>query len=145
MPKINYSAVVVAAVAAFLFSALYYSPLLLGNVLGAVDPVYRGGLKPSIATILVEIVRTLGITYVLARLIALTGRDGWKDAVRFALWAWFGFSFLMWVGAIIWEKQPWQVAAIHCGDWLVKTVLTAFILGLWTTRRSDLGPNDPKH
>lgn len=38
----------------------------------------------------------------------------------------------MWVGTIIWEKQPWQVAAIHCGDWLGKVVLIAFILGVWS-------------
>jgi hypothetical protein len=76
MLKINYFAVVVAAVAAFLFSSLYYSPLLLGNVLGAVDPVYRGGLRPPITTILIEIVRTLGVTYVVARLVALLGGQG---------------------------------------------------------------------
>jgi hypothetical protein len=43
MPKINYWAVVVAALAAFLMSSLYYSPLLLGNVWLAVDPGSAAG------------------------------------------------------------------------------------------------------
>jgi hypothetical protein len=51
--------------------------------------------------------------------------------VRLALWLWFGFSAMMWTGAIMWEKTPWQIAAIHSGDWLVKTVLIAVILGAW--------------
>jgi hypothetical protein len=129
--RINYWAVVVAAVAAFLFSSLYYSPLLFGNVWRAVDPVAAAGAKPSIAKALLEIVRTLVITFVLARLMTLLGGSDLKSAVQFALWLWFGFSAMMWVGAIMWEKTPWPVAAIHSGDWLVKTTLISLILGLW--------------
>jgi hypothetical protein len=129
--KINYWAVVVAAATAFVFSSLYYSPLLLGNVWRAVDPVATAGIKPSPWTGLAEIVRTLIITYVLARLITLLGAADWKATVGLALWMWFGFSFMMWVGAIMWESTPWAVAAIHTGDWLVKTVLVGFILGAW--------------
>ena len=83
-----------------------------------------------------EIARTLVITYVLARLIALLGNGNWKGAVGLGLWLWFGFSAMMWVGAIMWEKTPWQIAAIHSGDWLVKTVLIAAILGLWPRQRA---------
>ena len=129
MLKINYWAVVVAALAAFLMSSLYYSPLLLGNVWRAVDPGPTAGTTPSIGKVVAEIVRTLVITYVLARLIALLGVNDWKGAVPLALWLWFGFSAMMWVGAIMWEKTPWQVAAIHSGDWLLKTLLVAVILG----------------
>lgn len=131
MIKINYWAVVVAALAAFLMSSLYYSPLLLGNVWRAVDPNSAPGTTPSIGTVLGEIVRTFAITFVIARLIALLGSRDWKDAVRLALWLWFGFSAMMWVGAIMWEKTPWQVAAIHSGDWLLKTILIAVIVGAW--------------
>jgi len=38
------------------------------------------------------------------------------------------------VGAIMWEKTSWQIAAIHSGDWLLKTLLTAVILGVWPSR-----------
>ena len=131
MPKINYWAVVVAALAAFLMSSLYYSPLLLGNVWLAVDPGSAAGTTPSIGKVLGEIVRTLVITFVLARLIGLLGASDWKGAVSLALWLWFGFSGMMWVGAIMWEKTPWQVAAIHSGDWLLKTILIAVIVGVW--------------
>jgi hypothetical protein len=131
VPRINYWAVVVAALAAFVMSSLYYSPLLLGNLRRAVDPVATAGTTPSIGRVLGEMVRTLVITYVLARLIALLGGGDWKGAVRLTLWLWFGFSAMMWLGAIMWEKTPWQIAAIHSGDWLLKTLLIAVILGIW--------------
>jgi len=133
MSKVNYRAVVVAALAAFVMSSLYYSPLLLGNVWRAVDPGPTADMTPSITRVIGEIVRTLVITYVLARLIAHLGLGGGnlKGAVRLALWLWFGFSAMMWVGAIMWEKTPWQIAAIHSGDWLLKTLLIALILSVW--------------
>ncbi|MGI8990723.1 MAG: DUF1761 domain-containing protein [Bryobacteraceae bacterium] len=134
MLKVNHVAVAVTALAAFVFSSLYYSPLFLGNVWLAVDPTSTAGMKPSIGRVFAELARTLVITYVLARLILLLGGKDWKGGVGIALGMWFGFSFMMWVGAIMWENTPWPVAAIHTGDWLVKTVLIAFMLGVWRDR-----------
>jgi hypothetical protein len=131
MKTTNYWAVVVAAFAAFVMSSLYYSPLLLGNVWRAVDPVATAGMTPSIGKAIDEIARTVVITFVIASLMAMLGRSDVKSSVRLALWLWFGFSGMMWVGAIMWEKTAWQIAAIHSGDWLIKTVLIAGILSMW--------------
>ena len=131
MAKTNYWSIFVAAIAAFVFSSLYYSPLLLGGVWRTVDPVVTTAAKPSGATALVEFGRTLVITLVIARVLAMLQVADWKSAVQLAVLLWLGFSAAMWVGAIMWEKTPWPVAAIHSGDWLVKTVLIAFILGVW--------------
>jgi hypothetical protein len=38
---------------------------------------------------------------------------------------------MQWVGSILWEKVPFKMAAIHAGDWLVKLVLLAVIVGVW--------------
>jgi hypothetical protein len=112
-------------------SSLHYSPLLLGNVWRGVDPASAASTAPSVGKVVGEIVRTLIITYVLARLIALLGSNDSKGAIRLALWLWFGFSAMMWLGAMIWEKTRWQIAAIHSGDWLLKTLLIALIVGVW--------------
>jgi hypothetical protein len=139
MLKTNYWAVAVAALAAFVMSSLYYSPLLLGNVWRAMDPGATTSATPSIGRVVGEIARTLVITYVLARLIGLLGGTGWKVAGRLALWLWFGFSAMMWVGAIVWERTPWQIAAVHSGDWLLKTLLIAVILGVWRGQEISRG------
>jgi hypothetical protein len=88
MPKINYWAVVVATLAAFLMSSLYYSPLVLGNVWLAVDPGSAAGTIPSIGRVLGEMVRTLVITFVIARVIALLGGSDWKGVVRLVVVVW---------------------------------------------------------
>ena len=140
MLKTNYWAIAVAAFAAFVMSSLYYSPLLLGNVWRAVDPVATAGMTPSIGKAVGELFRTLIITLVIARLMALLGGSDWKSAVRLALWLWLGFSGMMWVGAIMWESTPWQIAVIHSGDWLVKTVLIAWILRVWRPSERTSSP-----
>jgi hypothetical protein len=75
MLKVKYRSIVVAGLAAFVVSSLYCSPLLLGNVWHAVDPVATAGMTPSIGKAFAEIVRTLVITYVFARLMALLGGE----------------------------------------------------------------------
>jgi hypothetical protein len=35
------------------------------------------------------------------------------------------------MGAVIHEKMPWKLYAIHAGDALVKTHLMTVILGVW--------------
>lgn len=131
MLKTSYWAILAAAIAAFVFSSLYYSPLLLGGVWRRVDPVATASAKASGAKALIEFVRTVVITLVIARVLSMLQVANWKSAVQLAVLLWLGFSAAMWVGAIMWEKTPWTVAAIHSGDWLIKTVIISFILGVW--------------
>ena len=32
---------------------------------------------------------------------------------------------------MIWEKVPTVTALLHAGDWLLKLIVTAVIVGLW--------------
>jgi hypothetical protein len=38
---------------------------------------------------------------------------------------------------VVGEKTPWQVVAIHSGDWLLKTILIAVIVGIWRADGAD--------
>ena len=130
---INYLAVVVTAVAAIVTSSVWYIAFgkarieLLGIAPGAsVDTT-----KPQPARMAVEIVRTLVVTCVLAHFVVLLGITGWISAVKLGLWLWIGFPFMILVGSVLWDKVPWKLAAIHAGDWLVKLLVMAIILGAW--------------
>jgi hypothetical protein len=133
MLAMNYWAVVVAAVAAFVASSVWYILFgkarmrLLGN-----DPDATADMKKAPAWKKpAEFVRGLVVAYVLARLVVLLGIVDWGDAVQFALWVWIGFPAMILVGSVMWDKRPWKLAAIHAGDWLVKLLLMAVILGVW--------------
>ena len=132
MPGINYLAVVGASVAAFVASSVWY---ILFNKerlkLRGIDPGAGADRKMPAANLLVEFVRNFVITIVLARFVLLLGVADWLGAVQLGLWVWIGFPVTLLVGSVYWEDVPWKLAAIHAGDWLVKILLIAVILGVW--------------
>lgn len=133
MLGINYLAVVVAAVAAFVVSTVWY--IVFGKEVmklrGAKPDAMADMEKPQPWKILVEIVRSLVVAYVLGRFVVLLGVVEWRGAVQLGVWVWIGFPITLLVGSVIWENTPWKLAAIHAGDWLVKILFIVVILGVW--------------
>ena len=132
--KINYLAVIVAAVAAFVVGSLWYSPFLFGNAwmeLRGMNPGAMADMTIPAWQTLGEFVRSLVVAYVLARFVVLLGVVNRRDAVQLGAWVWIGFPAMLLVGSVMWENVPWMLAAIHAGDWLVKILLVAVILGVW--------------
>ncbi len=133
MLKINYLAVVVAAVAAFVLSSLWYSPFLFGNEmmkLQGVNPGAMADMAMPAWKMLAEFVRSLVVAYVLARFVMLLGVTTWKGALRLGAWVWV-FPTMILLGSVLHENVPLMLAAIHVGDWLVKLLVMAVILSVW--------------
>jgi hypothetical protein len=80
---------------------------------------------------LVVIAQSLIIALVLAYLLGLVGKLDWLGALGVGILLWIGLAAMQWVGSILWENAPLKMAAIHAGDWLVKLVLIAVIVGVW--------------
>lgn len=137
MLKMNYLAVVIAAVAAFVVGAVWYSPFLFGKEwmeLRGVDPGAMADMTVPVGQMLAEFARSLVVAYVLARFVVLLKVVDWKGAVQLGVWVWIGFPTMILMGSVMWENVPWMLAAIHAGDWLVKILLMTFILGVWRRR-----------
>src|SRR5215470_12301975 len=133
MLEIHYLSVVVAAVAAFIMSSIWYTvfgkarmELLNQDQRATADMRKVPGWKKA-----TELVRELLIAYVVARFVVLLGVADWKAELQLGFWLWFGFVFMILVGAVVWDNVPWKLTAIHAGDWLIKLPLMAVILGLW--------------
>jgi Protein of unknown function (DUF1761) len=131
MIRINYFAIGVAVIAVFIASLIWYSPLAFGKEFMELSGVGRSS-SPNIGMIAGELARTLILAYVLARLVLLLNVVDWKGAVRLGLWLWVGFPIVLLSGSVMWQNVPWKLAAIHAGDWLVKILLIAVILGIWS-------------
>jgi hypothetical protein len=130
MLEINVLAVVVAALAAFVGSAVWY--IVFGKELAKVSPAFAEALqKRQPWKQLVVLMESLILALVLAYFIALIGDVNWLGAVRVGVLLWIGLSAMQWVGSIVWEKAPVKMAAIHAGDWLMKLVLISVIVGVW--------------
>jgi hypothetical protein len=121
--------VLVSAVAAFLCSSGYYV---------AVIPVERRALgdaaidrgRPPPWKVLTELVRTAVVAAVFSWLATRSGLEHLPGGLGLAALLWLAFPAVLLTGSILWERVPPVTAAIHAGDWLIKLLLIAVILGL---------------
>ena len=135
MVHVNYLAVLVSAVAVFVLGWLWYSPLLFFKPwmrLRGQDPVAAmAGAKMPGGKLVLEMVRCVLLSYVIARFAALLAITGLMSAVHFGFMLWLGFPVIILTGSVLWENTPVGVAAIHAGDWLVKLLAIPIIVTLW--------------
>jgi hypothetical protein len=118
-----------AAVAAFIFSSAYYAAVtpLERRAVGAAA-LDRG--RPQPWKVLTELARTAIVASVFAWIARRSGDLDVSHAVVLALIMWAGFPLVLLTGSVIWEKVHPATAALHGGDWLIKLLLIAVILGL---------------
>ncbi len=112
MNRVNFIALGVVAVVAFVASSLWYSPLLFGRQFVELSGV-AGSPQPNAVKALSE----------------------WKAALGVGLWLWVGFPVVLLTGSMLWQNVPWQLAAIHSGDWLIKLVLIPLAIALWPKQK----------
>ncbi len=135
MVSVNYLHVLVAAVVVFVLGWLWYSPLLFFRHwmrLRGQDPVAAmAGAKMPGGKLVVELLRCVLLSYVIARFGTALGVASLTGAVRFGFYLWIGFPVIILTGSVLWENTPVGVAAIHAGDWLVKLLVIPIIVTLW--------------
>ena len=130
MPAINYWAVLVAGVAAFVVSTVWY--IVFGKELAKVALTFAEGMqKRQPWKMLIVILQSVVIALALAYFVGRIGKLDWKGAIWIGILLWIGLSAMQWVGSILWEKVPMKMAVIHAGDWLVKLVVITVIVSVW--------------
>ncbi|GAC67244.1 DUF1761 family protein [Gordonia soli] len=124
MNDVNVWAIVVAAVAAFIASAVYY------GVAGA--PAAQQGSapeRPAWSVPVVEILRNLilavPVTWLVTRL-----HPGVGEAVVLAAGLWL-IPVVLFSGAVFHEGVAVRSAAVHLLDWAIKLLIVVLIIGLW--------------
>lgn len=132
--KLNFWAIVVAAVAALVVGGLWYSPMLFGKAwmaLRGVSPDAAAAGRVPVGELLAEFARSLVMAYVISRFVVLLEVDGWRGALQLGFWLWIGFNATLLLGSVIHESMPWPLYAIHAGHGLVNILVMAFIVGVW--------------
>ena len=129
--EINYLAIAMAAVVAFVASTVWY--VVFGKQYAEVSEAARAaaGAKPPPWKVFVELVRSLILASVLAGFATNLDITTWTGALGFGLATWIGFPVVLLAGSVQWENVPWRLAAIHAVDWLVKLLLVSCIVSLW--------------
>ena len=127
--ELNFLAIAVAAVAAFILSGVWYG--VFGSKLAELHPAYAdpGSLSPK--DVIVELARNLVVALVVAWLVDQIGIDDWAQAALLGFALWIGIAVVLLTGSVYHEKVPVRLASIHAGDWLLKLVVIATIVGVW--------------
>jgi hypothetical protein len=126
---LDFLAIAVAAVAAFVLSGVWYA--VFGGRLARLHAAYADGGTPSGSDVLVELVRNVVLATVVAGLAGQIGVEAWPGAILLGLALWVGFPLVLLSGSVYHEKVPVPLAAIHAGDWLLKLAAITSIVGLW--------------
>ena len=111
-------AVLVATIAAFVAGGAYYA--VLGDQL-------EGDREMPAAKLAVELGRCLILAAVVVGLASEIGVDDAGGGLLLGAVLWVGFPFVLWAGAMLHERTPFKIAAIHAGDWLVKLPLISVL------------------
>lgn len=130
----NYLAIVIAAIACFLFEAGWYSyfiqPWLDGIGRTREWLMSAAGYNPALQ---------YGTALVCAALIAtaiscvtqLTGAQTALRGVKVAVMLWLGFVFTTWATEYVFEVRPLSLFAINGGFWLLGMIVMGAIVGAW--------------
>jgi len=134
----NYTLVIVAALAQFILGSFWYSPLMFGKIWMSIMEVShysKEELKKMQKTMMpfmaVQFVLTLITTWVLANNISFAGLSG-AAAYFYAFFMWFGYMMPVTVSSVLFgstKRRNWvKQISIMLGMQLVGILLAAFIL-----------------
>jgi hypothetical protein len=134
--KINYLAVIVAAVVHFIIGGLWYG-LIFANTF--VEIVGRAQLEQMVADshwsqYVVAFVTSLLLVYVLAHFIQYTGSKTVAGGMQTAFWLWLGFAATTQLSGVIFEQRKLGLYLLNIGYQLVACLICGAILAAWKPR-----------
>jgi len=131
---VNYIAVLVAAVVAFIIGGLWYSPFVLGKQwmkLRGMDPASMKGMAFPMGLMVQEFITTLVMAFVISQFAMWVGAFGPVAGLVLGFWLWLGFVATTMFSATLWEKYPLGLFVINAGLRLVNILAMAAIIAWW--------------
>ena len=136
---LNYLAIVVAAVAAWLSGAVWYTALskywlaAQGMTVEQAKAKHAAvkGTAAAWAPFVLVFIAELIIAYVLAGLLGHLGTWSVRGGIIAAAIVWFGFVLTTIVGNYAFHQRSYTLMAIDAGGWLVAFVIIGAIVGGW--------------
>ncbi len=144
MPNIviNWSAIAVACLAAFIFGGIWYTPLFGATwaKLMGMDMTKKPEKGVMVRAFTLQIIGIFLTTYVMAHTVQVwqpsvwnAGPDMPKSMNGFygGLFTWVGFYVPMQFGKVGWEGKPWKLFFINAGHDFINLQIIAQILAHW--------------
>jgi hypothetical protein len=130
----NYLAILVAAIACFLFEAGWYS-LFMQQWLDGIGRTREWMMGPAAINPAFQYLTALVSAAVIAASIScitqLTGVQTALRGIKVAAMLWFGFVLTTYSTEYVFEVRPWSLLGINAGFWLLGMMLMGAIVGVW--------------
>lgn len=130
---VNYLAVLIAALAAFVVGSLWYT-VLFGKMWRKLMGISEGQAMPKQSmtqSMIGGFIATLVLSFVLAVLLQMLAVTTVSGAVHVALLVWLGFVATISSNSIWYEGRPWALYFINVAHYLVAIVVAALVLVCW--------------
>jgi hypothetical protein len=127
---VNYLAVIVATIAAFVIGFVWFG-LLFQRQWGAAHNLTREQMRPQGASAVIAIVAPLINAWVLAVLSLNLGAKSLGDAVALGVLVWLGFFATQQAATTAFQRRSWNIFGIDTVHALIVQVVVAAIVTLW--------------
>jgi hypothetical protein len=131
--RLNWVAILVAAIASFIFEALWFSVFMnewLTGIGRTREWLVATGPNPAVQYG-VAIICSIIAAAVLSVCIQASGEQTARRGILCAVVVWFGFVATSWAKAYIFEVRTFQIFAIYTGYSLIDLMLIGAIVGAW--------------
>jgi hypothetical protein len=132
--RLNWIAILGAAIASFLFEALWFSSFMNAWLIGVGRTrewlMSAAGVSPALQYA-VAIVCSIIAAAVLSICIQASGEQTARRGILCAAVIWFGFVATSWAKEYIFEVRSLQIFAINAGYFLFDLILIGTIVGAW--------------
>jgi energy-converting hydrogenase Eha subunit A len=129
--RLNWVAILVAAIASFIFEALWFSAFMTGWLEGigrTKEWLLASGMNPAVQYV-IAILCSIIAAAVLSICIQTSGKQTARRGVLCAVVIWFGFIATSWAKAYIFEVRTLKIYAIYNGYYLIDLILMGAIVG----------------
>ena len=139
--KINYPAVVVAAVVHFIIGGLWYG-VIFGNLFLKIiewtpEQLARIQAESHWTAYLIAFITSLVLVYILAHFIQYTGATTVGGGLQTAFWLWLGFVATTQLATVIFEQRKLGLYLLNVGYQLVAAMICGAILVAWKPRTAS--------
>ena len=135
--KINYPAVIVAAIVHFMLGGLWYGifgNLFLKIIAWTPEQVARIEAESHWGEYLAAFVCSFVLVYILAHFVQYTKANGVLDGMQTGFWLWLGFVATTQLPTVIFEQRKLGLYLINVGYQLVACLICGAILAVWKPR-----------
>lgn len=133
--SINYTAVLLAAIASYGFGALWHSPLGFGSywqrLMGFTKESMHKMPLTALQAMLIGFIVTVLFAYVLAYFVVLVNAVTFAAALSVGFWVWLGFVSTTLINGLLWEGKPVKLFFFNAAYQFLSIEIMAAVLGLW--------------